>query len=150
VSSVPGPIISFRVGTEFSGAIRPVLDQIKTEAKAASQQIADDWKRMAAQIRASVTTEASGTKEIAAQRQQLVSILDKEISGLRTRNELTTKELASLKAQTLERERQLDALKRGSSVGIAFKPTVPWFSDNRPVCWTRAVQEQDCSKFTAS
>ena len=118
MSSVPGPIISFRVGAEFSGAIRPALDQIKNEARAASQQIADDWKRMAAQIRASVTTEASGTKEIATQRQQLVSILDKEIAGLRTRNELTTRELANLKAQTLERERQLDALKRGASVGI--------------------------------
>ena len=70
MSSVPGPIISFRINSpELSGAIRPALDQIKREARNTSQQIADDWKRMAAQIRASVTTEASGTKEIAAQRQ---------------------------------------------------------------------------------
>ena len=118
MSSIPGPIISFRVSSDISGSIRPALDQIKREARNASQQIADDWKRMAAQIRATTALGTGTEQQIAASRKELVSILDKEIAGLRTRNELTTKELANLKAQTLERERQLDAIKRGSAVGI--------------------------------
>ena len=73
---------------------------------------------MAAQIRATTALGTGTEQQIAASRKELVSILDKEIAGLRTRNELTTKELANLKAQTLERERQLDAIKRGSAVGI--------------------------------
>ena len=118
MSSIPGPIISFRVSSDISGSIRPALDQIKREARNTSQQIADDWKRMAAQIRATTALGTGTEQQIAASRKELVSILDKEIAGLRTRNELTTKELANLKAQTLERERQLDAIKRGSAVGI--------------------------------
>ena len=118
MSSIPGPIISFRVSSDISGSIRPALDQIKREARNTSQQIADDWKRMAAQIRATTALGTGTEQQISASRKELVSILDKEIAGLRTRNELTTKELANLKAQTLERERQLDAIKRGSAVGI--------------------------------
>lgn len=73
---------------------------------------------MAAQIRATTALGSGTEQQIAASRKELVTTLDKEIAGLRTRNELTTKELANLKAQTLERERQLDAIKRGSAVGI--------------------------------
>ena len=118
MSSIPGPIISFRVSSDISGSIRPALDQIKREAQNTSRQIAEDWRRMAAQIRATTALGSGTEQQIAASRKELVSILDKEIAGLRTRNELTTKELANLKAQTLERERQLDAIKRGSAVGI--------------------------------
>ena len=119
MSSIAGPIIVFRVGgDDLSGALRPQFDRIKNDAKAASQQIAADWQRMSAQIRAGIATEAISTKEVVAARKDLVATLDKEIAGLRTRNDLTTKELANLKAQTLERERQLDALKRGATVGI--------------------------------
>ena len=119
MSSIAGPIIVFRVGgDDLSGALRPQFDKIKNDARAASQQIAADWQRMSAQIRAGIATEAISTKEVVAARKDLVATLDKEIAGLRTRNDLTTKELANLKAQTLERERQLDALKRGANVGI--------------------------------
>jgi hypothetical protein len=119
MSSIPGPIIVFRVGgDDLSGALRPQFDKIKNDAKAASNQIAADWQRMSAQIRAGIATEAISTKEVVAARKDLVATLDKEIAGLRTRNDLTTKELATLKAQTMERERQVDAIKRGSSVGI--------------------------------
>ena len=119
MSSIAGPIIVFRVGgDDLSGALRPQFDKIKNDAKAASQQIAADWQRMSAQIRAGIATEAISTKEVVAARKDLVATLDKEIAGLRTRNDLTTRELANLKAQTLERERQVDAIKRGSSVGI--------------------------------
>jgi hypothetical protein len=59
----------------------------------ASTQIADDRKRMAAQLRAT-TAQGSGTeKEITASRKELASIRDKEIAGLRTRNEPTKQEL---------------------------------------------------------
>jgi hypothetical protein len=119
MGTVPGPIISFRVsGPELAGSIQPALQDLRQQARTVSTQIADDWKRMAAQIRASVAQGISGDKEVLATRSQLVSILDKELSGLRTRNELTTKELSNLKAMTLERERQADAIKRGVGVGV--------------------------------
>jgi hypothetical protein len=114
MASVPGPIISFRIGgSELSGAVRPALDQIKREAKTASTQIADDWKRMTAQLRASVAQGSMPEKEVVTARKELVSILEKEISGLRTRNELTRGQLSNLKAQTLELERQTSFLKNG-------------------------------------
>src|SRR5580700_10667315 len=116
MSSIPGPIISFRVSSDISGAIRPALDQIKREAKTASTQIADDWRRMAAQLRATVAQGALPEKEILASRKEIVSILDKEITGLRTRNELTKGQLSNLKAATLELERQSSLVKGGSGL----------------------------------
>lgn len=119
MSSIPGPVIVFRVSQpELQGAINPALQQIRQQAKSVSDGIAADWKRMAAQMRASVSQDAIGTKDLASSRQQLVSVLDKEIAGLRMRNELTRSELTNLKAATLERERQVDAMKRGAVVGI--------------------------------
>ena len=111
MSSIPGPIISFRVSSDISGTIRPALDQIKREAQNTSRQIADDWKRMAAQIRATTALGSGTEQQIAASRKELVSVLDKEIAGLRTRNDLSKQELTNLKAQTLERERQASFLK---------------------------------------
>jgi hypothetical protein len=116
MGSIPGPIISFRVSSDISGAIRPALDQIKREAKTASTQIADDWRRMAAQLRATVAQGALPEKEILASRKEIVSVLDKEITGLRTRNELTKGQLSNLKAATLELERQSSLVKGGSGL----------------------------------
>jgi hypothetical protein len=114
MASVPGPIISFRIGgSELSGAVRPALDDIKRQAKVTSTQIADEWRQMAAKIRAETALGSGTEKEITASRRELVSILDREISGLRTRNDLTRQELSNLKAQTLERERQASFLKNG-------------------------------------
>jgi hypothetical protein len=119
MGTIPGPIISFRVsGPELQGAVQPAFQQLRDQARTVSNQIADDWKRMAAQIRASVAQGIAGDKEVVAQRTQLLSILDKELSGMRTRHEITTKELSTLKAMTLERERQADAIKRGVGVGV--------------------------------
>lgn len=107
MSSIPGPIIQFRIGgAELAGNLRPALDQIKNEAKAASQQIAEQWRVMAGQIRASIVTEASGTKEIAAQRQQLISVLNQELSLRAKATEMSKSDLANFKAMTLELERQ--------------------------------------------
>jgi hypothetical protein len=118
MGSIPGPIISFRISQpELAGAVQPAFQQIRQQAQTVSNQIADDWKRMAAQIRASVAQGIVGDKEIVANRTQIISLLDKELSGLRTRNELTIKELSTLKAMTLERERQANAIKTGT-VGV--------------------------------
>ena len=111
MSSVPGPIISFRIGPEFSGAIRPALDQIKREAQATTQQIADDWKRMAAQIRASVATESGGVKEITASRKELIGILRTQLSLQGDLSNASNRQLANYKAMTLELERQKSFLK---------------------------------------
>jgi hypothetical protein len=119
MGTIPGALIEFRFSQpSLTGAVQPAFQQVREQAKTVSNQIADDWKRMAAQIRASLAQGFSTDKEIVANRTQLVSLLDKELSGLRTRNELSTKELSNLKAMTLERERQADAIRRGVGVGI--------------------------------
>jgi hypothetical protein len=113
MSSIPGPIISFRMGPEISGSIRPALDQIKREARTASAQIADEWKRMAAQIRATTAQGSGIEKEVLASRKELVTVLNREIDGLRTRNDLTRAQLSNLKAATLELERQQSFVRGG-------------------------------------
>lgn len=118
MGTIPGPIISFRFsGAEIQGAVQPAFQQIRQQAQTVSNQIADDWKRMAAQIRASIATGVAGDKEIVAQRTQLLGILDRQITGYNRLNELSTKELSNLKAMTLERERQANAIKTGT-VGV--------------------------------
>src|ERR1700678_780626 len=118
MGTIPGPIITFRFnGAEIQGAVQPAFQQIRQQAQTVSNQIADDWKRMAAQIRASIATGVAGDKEIVAQRTQLLSILDRQLSGYTKLNELSQRELTTLKAMTLERERQADAIKTGT-VGL--------------------------------
>jgi hypothetical protein len=118
MGTIPGPIISFRISQpELAGAVQPAFQQIRQQAQTVSNQIADDWKRMAAQIRASVAQGIAGDKEVLAQRTQLLSILDRQISGYNKLNELSVKELSTLKAVTLERERQANAIKTGT-VGV--------------------------------
>lgn len=119
MGSIPGPIITFRISQpELAGAVQPALQQIRQQSQTISNQIADDWKRMAAQIRASMASGLSTDKETVATRTQLISILDRQISGYNKLNELSSKELSNLKSMTLERERQADALKRGVGVGV--------------------------------
>jgi hypothetical protein len=114
MASIPGPIIRFSVDApQLSGAVQGAMQQIRQQSQQTGQAVAEDWKRYAAQIRASVAQGALGDKEILALRQQTVSILDKEITGLRTRNDLTKQQLANLKAMTLEFERQSSLLKGG-------------------------------------
>jgi hypothetical protein len=118
MGTIPGPIIQFRISQpELNAAVQPAFQQMRDQARTVSNQISDDWKRMAAQIRASVAQGITGDKEIVAQRTQLLSILDRQISGYNRLNELSTKELSTLKAVTLERERQANAIKTGT-VGV--------------------------------
>ena len=123
MGSIPiGPVIEFRFSQPYlQGSTIPALQQVREQAKTVSNQIADDWKRMAAQIRASMA-QGLGPRRKVAQRTQLISILDQEISGLRKRNELTVKELSSFRAMTLERERQADAIRTGT-VGVTAGTT---------------------------
>ena len=119
MSTVPGPIIRFQIDTPgLSAAVGPAMQQIRDQTKATTAAIADEWKRTAAQIRASIATGTSTQREMTAEQQKLVGVLDRQIGMLRQRNDLTNKELASLKAMTLERERQADAIKRGVGVGV--------------------------------
>src|ERR1700722_17761852 len=114
MGTIPGPIIQFRISQpELSGAVQPALQQVRQQSLSISNSIADDWKRLAAQIRASMAQGLSSDKETLQTRTNLIGILDKQISGYRQLNELSTKELSSLKAMTLERERQTDAIRRG-------------------------------------
>ncbi len=119
MSSIPGPVISFRINSpELSGAIRPALDQIKREAKNASQQIAQDWEVMSAKLRGYVARGLLTDKEVTNERQKIVGLLNTQIALQNAAVEPTRKQLANFKAMTLELERQNDALKRGAAVGI--------------------------------
>src|ERR1700677_2902594 len=124
MGSIPGPIIQFRISQpELSGAVQPALQQVRQQSLSISNSIADDWKRLAAQIRASMAQGLSTDKETLQTRTNLIGILDRQISGYRQLNELSTKELSSLKAMTLERERQADALRRGGAGTTAGTPS---------------------------
>ena len=119
MGTIPGPIISFRIsGPELQGAMQPALQDLRQQARTVSSQIADDWKRMAAQIRASVTQGLSSDKEIVAQRNNLIGILQRELTLHGDLSNATNKQLATYKAITLELERQIDARKRGVGVGV--------------------------------
>src|ERR1700734_863933 len=103
MGTIPGPIISFRFsGAELSGAVQPALQQIRQQSQTISNQIADDWKRMAAQIRASMAQGAMSTAQEVDARKNLVSVLDRQLTGYRQLNELSQRELTNLKAITLE------------------------------------------------
>lgn len=120
MSSIPGPVVRLIIDAPgITAPLREVMDQVKSQARTTSQTVAEDWRRMAAQIRASIATEAGGVKDITTARQQLVGVLEKDISLLRQRGELNTKELATLKAQTLELERQKSFLSGGSGLTAA-------------------------------
>ncbi|MGA8224180.1 MAG: hypothetical protein WB780_21215 [Candidatus Acidiferrales bacterium] len=112
MGSIPGPVIKFRIdGPALSGAVKPAMDQVRAQAKSASDAVAEDWRVAAAKIRASMVTGISDNKEILSSRQQLVSVLNSEIEGLRVRDQLTKSQLSNLKAMTLEIERQASHLK---------------------------------------
>jgi len=119
MGTIPGALIEFRFSQpSLTGAVQPAFQQVREQARTVSNQIADDWKRMAAQIRASVAQGIVGDKEILASRTQLLAILDRQLSGYNKLNELSGKQLSNLKAMTLEHERQADAIKRGVGVGV--------------------------------
>src|SRR5580658_8388005 len=112
MGSIPGPVISFRISQpELAGAVQPAFAQIRQQSQTVSNQIADDWKRMAAQIRASMAQGAMSTAQEADARRNIVSVLDRQLTGYRQLNEISTKELSNLRAMTLERERQASFLK---------------------------------------
>ncbi len=119
MGSIPGPIIQFRISQpELNAAVQPAFAQVRQQSQSLTNGIAEDWKRMAAQIRASVAQGLSADKETVALRTQIIGMLDRQIAGYRALNELSQKELSNLKAATLERERQADALKRSVGVGV--------------------------------
>ena len=112
MGTIPGPIIQFRISQpELAGAIQPALQQIRQQSQTISNGIAEDWKRMAAQIRASMAQGAMSTAQEVDARKNLVSVLDRQITGYRQLYELSKQELTNLKAMTLERERQASFLK---------------------------------------
>jgi antitoxin component of RelBE/YafQ-DinJ toxin-antitoxin module len=119
MSSVPGPIISFRINSpDLSGAIRPALNQIKNETKATSEQIAKDWQVMTERLRGYTARGLLTDKEVTAERQKIIDLLKTQIALQNAAVEPTNKQLTNFKAMTRELERQNDALKRGTSVGV--------------------------------
>ena len=125
MSSVPGPIIRFVIDAPgLSAAVQPAMREVREQAHATSQAVAEDWRRMAAQIRASVAQGVMPEKDILAARKQLATELEKEISLLRQRDTLSKSELSSLKAQTLELERQKSFISGGSGLTAATQALI--------------------------
>ncbi len=140
MSSIPGPIIVFRVGgQDLSGALRPEFDKIKNDAKATSSQIAQEWQVMSAKIRASIATEASGTKEITASRKELIGVLQQQLSLHGDLSNATNKQLASYKAITLELERQKSFLKGTGGVTVPSQNIASQISTQTALGFTRAL-----------
>src|SRR5579862_5542817 len=117
---IGGPVIRLILdASAISGsAIAPGLQQMRQEAQKTTAAISDGWKQMSAQLRASIAQESISLDGIRQKRFEIINAVDLEIAKLRQKNDLTNKELSTLKAVTLERERQIDAIKRGVSIGI--------------------------------
>ncbi|HVB87399.1 MAG TPA: hypothetical protein VNK23_12130 [Candidatus Dormibacteraeota bacterium] len=119
MSSIPGPVIRFLIDQPgLAQAINPAMQQVKQQAQAASRSVAESWRATAAQIRADMARGTLSTRELANAQRDLVSSLQGQLSSLRQRSEISTKELGNMKAMTLELERQKNALKTGAGIGI--------------------------------
>ncbi len=125
--SIPGPIIKFQFDeSDFTAQVQGILGSISKQvvaqnkqiSQSISQQIANPLIAQAAQLRALYSTGSLAIKDLQTQQKNLLGLLDQEISKLVTRNDLSNKELSTLKALTLERERQQNALNRGTGVGV--------------------------------
>lgn len=103
---------------DSSSQLNAFVSQMKGAMGSASSTMSAQWQQMAAKIRAGIDQELIGTKNVGTARQNLIGLLNTEISTLRTKSDLTKAELSSLKAMTLEYERQTDALVRNSKIGI--------------------------------
>ena len=140
MSSIPGPIISFRIGgAELSGAIRPALDQIKREARNTSQQIADDWKKMAAQIRTQTALGSGTEKELVDSRKELVGLLQRQLTLQGDLSSASNKQLTNYKAMTLELERQKSALKGTGGITTGTANALNQVSTQTVLGLTRAL-----------
>ncbi|HEY2461402.1 MAG TPA: hypothetical protein VGI16_11365 [Candidatus Acidoferrum sp.] len=124
---IAGPVIKFGIDensllASARAAFQKVAGELTASNKALAQQvsaqIANPLTQQAAQLRALFSTGAIGLQALQVQQKALVASLDQEISKLATRNDLTTKELGTLKQLTLERERQANALQRNRGVGV--------------------------------
>jgi hypothetical protein len=112
MGSIPGPVITFRISQpELNAAVQPAFQQVRQQAQTVSNQIADDWKRMAAQIRASVAQGAVSTAQETDARKNIISILQRELTLHSDLSNASNKQLANYKAMTLELERQASFLK---------------------------------------
>ena len=124
---IAGPVIKFSLDESgLVASVQEALQKISAQTLAANKQMSQSISTsivnplivQAAQLRALYSTGSIALKDLQVQQKNLLGLLDSEISKLATRNDLSNKELATLKALTLERERQQNALNRGTGVGV--------------------------------
>lgn len=99
---------------DVAGAAKQTVRQFEAQARVA----ADPFAVISAKMRSALASGVADTKVILADRQKLVAALDRELTLLRQKQNLTCEELAQLKRLTLERERQSSAIASGGGVGI--------------------------------
>src|SRR5579885_803511 len=124
---IAGPVIRFSIdesslSAQIQAALSRVNAQVQTQNRQINQnissQVVNPLLQQAAQLRALYATGQLAGKDLVAQQKNLIGLLDTQIKQLATQDALTKNQLATLKALTLERERQQNAVNRGLGVGV--------------------------------
>lgn len=140
MASIPGPIITFKFDLpQSASAAQGAFEPVKKEARQTTAQIADDWKRMAARIRADAAQGVLTTKQEADARSAVVSRLELQIRAMNRLGELNTKQLAQYKAMTLELERQQSHLSGTGGLTAGTHAAIGQFSTQTYLGVTRAL-----------
>lgn len=130
MGSIPGPIIKFRfdpanvqqVGRQMTSSLqsqfqaagknvsanfaRSLTTTVGRAGKQTAEQFASAWATAAAKLRSQLSTEKLGLNQIVAARQRIISLAKSEADTLARKGALSKSELSTLKAATLEMERQ--------------------------------------------
>lgn len=134
MGSIAGPIVRFRfdqpsakqaaqqitktLQSQFQSAgksasalfAQSITNTVGRAGKTTAEQFASAWQVAAAKLRAQLSTEKLGLNQITAARQKIISLAQSEANVLSRKNLLTKSELSTLRATTLEIERQKSAL----------------------------------------
>lgn len=121
MGSIVGPIISFRFNAPSAQQAAKQLSNVvgstmAQASKSSANQFVSDWQAAAAKLRASLSSEKLGLSAITQAREKIISLAQKEMAVLEKKNALTRQELSSLRAATMEIERQKNALEGFGSV----------------------------------
>jgi hypothetical protein len=126
-NQLSGPVIAFTFDESSlvestQAALQKIQQSIQQSTKQNSQQIisqiSNPPQEQAARLRALFSTGAIGLQQLQVEQKKLLGLQDQEINSLLKKEQLTKSELSTLKQITLERERQANAISRGTGVGV--------------------------------
>lgn len=123
---VAGPVLRFSVDeSSLLQSVQAMIAKVNAQVQASNRQTSQQLTaqavnpliQQAAQLRALYSTGSIAAKDLQTQQKTLINLLDTQIKQLAVQDSLTKSQLSTLKALTLERERQQNALSRGIGVG---------------------------------